>query len=200
MSGHCGWTGKLPSSGDFISRRVPHEFRAPWERWLEGVIVASRANLGAAWRQRFLSAPAWRFVLAPGALSASGWTGVMVPSVDCVGRYYPLTLVGGLGDAPMDAEQALGTLRGWLDAAEQLAASALAPATDPEAFDRAVVALATPPAVSPAPGAARAPRSAWQARESEIAPGWTFSVEGMPGPERYGAMLAGGPASEAALP
>jgi len=56
------------------------------------------------------------------------------------------------------------------------------------------------PAPPQAAGAVRAARSAWQARDSEIAPGWTFSVEGMPGPERYGEMLAGGPASEAALP
>ncbi|MEW5863385.1 MAG: type VI secretion system-associated protein TagF [Pseudomonadota bacterium] len=200
MSARCGWTGKLPSSGDFISRRVPAEFRVPWERWLDGVIVASRANLGAAWRQRFLCAPAWRFVLAPGVLSAQGWAGVMVPSVDCVGRFYPLTLVGGFGNAPIDAEQALAALQEWLNAAEQLAMSALMPATDPQAFDEAVAALAPLPAPPQAAGAVRAARSAWQARDSEIAPGWTFSVEGMPGPERYGEMLAGGPASEAALP
>jgi len=200
VSGRCGWTGKLPASGDFISRRVPAEFRVPWERWLEDVIIASRAMLGTAWQERFLRAPAWRFVLAPGTLSVSGWAGVMVPSVDCVGRFYPLTLVSGLGHSPIDAERALAALHDWFDAAEQLALSALTPATDPQAFDEAVAALAPLPAPPATVGAAPAPRSAWQSRESEIAPGWTFSVEGMPGAERYGEMLAGGPASEAALP
>lgn len=200
MSERWGWTGKLPSSGDFISRRVAAEFRIPWERWLESVIVASRANLGGAWQQRYLCAPAWRFVLAPGALSTSGWAGVMVPSVDCVGRFYPLTLVSGLGRAPLEAEQALMACRDCLNAAEELAMSALAPATDPQAFDDAVAALAALPEMPVASGALRAPRSAWQTRDSELGQGWTFSVEGMPGADRYGEMLAGGSASQAALP
>ncbi|MCX7962473.1 MAG: type VI secretion system-associated protein TagF [Burkholderiales bacterium] len=194
MNGACGWIGKLPSSGDFLVRRVPAEFRAPWERWLDGLIDASREALGAAWRERFLTAPVWRFVLAPGVLTPSGWTGVMAPSVDCVGRYYPLTLVYALGARPLAVDAALTTLSGWLDAAERVATAALSPAIGPEDFDAAVGALAPPP--SPSGTADRgAPRSAWQTRDSELAPGWQFSIEGMPGPERYCEMLAGRPAA-----
>lgn len=193
----CGWTGKLPSSGDFISRRVAAEFRAPWERWLEGVILASRRRLAERWQERFVCSPAWRFVLSPGVLSQAGWTGVMVPSVDRVGRHYPLTLVGTLGEAALDAEQALQTLRGWLDAAERLATAAPAAATDADAFDEAVAALAPPPAAPAAGNQPAIARSAWQSARSEIAPGWRFTLQGMPDPERYCEMLAGRPETEA---
>lgn len=198
MSALCGWTGKLPSSGDFISRRVPEEFRAPWERWLDGAIAASRERLGARWRERFISAPAWRFVLAPGALSRRGWAGVMVPSADRVGRCYPLTLVHVLGTAPLDAERALQAMHGWLDEAEALATAALSSAADPDAFDEAVAALVPAPALAFEDRAAAPPRSAWQTRNSGGASGWGFSVPGMPGPDRYGEMLAGGPEARAA--
>jgi type VI secretion system protein ImpM len=83
-----GWYGKIPGTGDFIARRVPASFSEPWDRWLQDAIEGSQQRLGAGWRDAFLSMPAWRFALGPGVLGASAWAGLMVPSVDAVGRYF----------------------------------------------------------------------------------------------------------------
>ena len=91
-----GWFGKLPTSGDFVTRRVHPYFIEPWDAWLNAMLAGSRERLGDGWRDTFLSAPAWRFVLAPGVIGQDGWAGLIVPSVDSVGRYFPLTVVSEL--------------------------------------------------------------------------------------------------------
>src|SRR6185295_11716490 len=54
-------------------------------------IAASRRELGERWLDLFLKSPMWRFALAPGVCGESAWAGLLVPSVDKVGRYFPLT-------------------------------------------------------------------------------------------------------------
>ena len=87
-----GLFGKLPARGDFVRAGLPGDFVAAWDHWLEEVIGATRARLGAAWLPAFLEAPVWRFALAPGLCGAASVSGLWLPSVDRVGRYYPLTL------------------------------------------------------------------------------------------------------------
>jgi len=204
MSGHaarCGWTGKLPSSGDFLSRRVDAAFAAPWEQWLLAVLAGSRERLRERWQESFLSAPAWRFVLAPGAVSPGAWCGVLVPSVDSVGRYYPLTLVCGLATTRFDPEQGLKALGNWFATAEMLATEALLPTIDIGAFDDSIAALPLPnfPIDRAAPFAARSkPSSAWSSETTEIATGMHFTVEGLPTVEHYCTMLTGKPIQVAA--
>ncbi len=94
-----GWYGKLPHLGDFASRRLPGEFIRTWDVWLQEVLQATRASLGEAWLDCYLTMPIWRFVLLPGLVGPSGWAGVLMPSVDRVGRQFPLTLAVALPSA-----------------------------------------------------------------------------------------------------
>jgi len=87
-----GFYGKLPIVGDFVSRRLPREFIDPWDQWLQSSMSASREELGPQWLNSYLTSPLWRFALSPGITGNSGWIGVLMPSVDRVGRYFPLTL------------------------------------------------------------------------------------------------------------
>jgi type VI secretion system protein ImpM len=87
-----GWYGKIPSLGDFATRRLPVEFVKAWDAWLQEVLPASREALGGAWLDSYLTMPIWRFVFLPGLLTQSGWAGVLMPSVDRVGRHFPLTV------------------------------------------------------------------------------------------------------------
>ena len=64
---------------------------ASWDGWLQECLAASRAALGERWLDIYLTSPAWRFACAAGACGPAPVVGVMVPSVDRVGRYFPLT-------------------------------------------------------------------------------------------------------------
>ena len=59
-------------------------------------VLASQEVLGESWLSHFLISPVWRFVLPSACVNAQSWAGIMLPSVDKVGRYYPLTLVASL--------------------------------------------------------------------------------------------------------
>ena len=93
-----GIYGKLPSHGDFLRRRVPDDFVGVWDAWLQASIAASRSDLGSEWLNLYLTSPAWRFCCDAGVCGANACAGVMVPSVDRVGRYFPLTLVWSVPD------------------------------------------------------------------------------------------------------
>jgi type VI secretion system protein ImpM len=115
-----GWFGKLPNVGDFVSRRLPDAFVRAWDRWLEQGLAQARAELGAAWLAGYLVAPIRRFWLAPGVLDRSGWAGLMMPSVDHVGRHFPLTIA-----QPMETLAAALGARDWYRALDQLARQVL---------------------------------------------------------------------------
>ena len=87
----AGWYGKLPCLGDFASRRLDAEFITPWDAWLQRCIATSRQQLGEQWLDIYLTSPMWRFILAPGICGERACAGVLLPSVDKVGRYFPLT-------------------------------------------------------------------------------------------------------------
>jgi len=139
-----GFYGKLPARGDFLSRRLDAEFIAGWDEWLQRAVRESREALGERWLECFLSAPVWRFVLPAGMHSKPGWVGLMVPSVDRVGRYFPLTLAAPLHHEAIDLAATLAGALGWLDSVEALALEALTPELDFDAFDQRLAAIALP--------------------------------------------------------
>jgi type VI secretion system protein ImpM len=106
-----GFFGKLPGHGDFVRAGLPEEIVEGWDAWVRAGLAESRAALGEAWRDAFLEAPVWRFRFAPGLLGGPGLAGVMAPSVDRAGRYFPLML-GTAMPAPPAPDEA----RAWFDA------------------------------------------------------------------------------------
>jgi len=138
-----GFFGKLPSHGDFLSRRLPRSFVDPWDSWLQTVIASSREQLAEAWLEIYLTSPIWRFAVSPGLCGDRTWTGVLMPSVDRVGRYFPLTLA-----APLNAGSSLMRLLTdadtWYLACEDLALSTLEDNFDIEVFDQTLQALDLP--------------------------------------------------------
>lgn len=123
-----GWYGKLPTLGDFASRRLEPAFIEAWDGWLAAGLAAQREALGGGWVRAYLHSPAWRFVLMPGVIgigrATPAWAGVMMPSVDSVGRYFPLTLVASLSTLPTGAAEAEALL-GWLQRLEDVAVDAM---------------------------------------------------------------------------
>jgi type VI secretion system protein ImpM len=94
----CGLFGKLSAKRDFIALATPRNFLEVWEPWVQASLSASRHQLGDRWQQVFLTTPVWRFWLGA-AICGSTVAGAIMPSLDGVGRYYPLTLhaVGDTG-------------------------------------------------------------------------------------------------------
>ncbi|MDP2004836.1 MAG: type VI secretion system-associated protein TagF [Rubrivivax sp.] len=155
-----GWHGKLPSLGDFASRRLDAAFIEPWDGWLAAGLLALREARPDSWLDAYLGSPSWRFLLMPGVLpgtaGAQAWCGVLMPSVDRVGRYFPLTLVLPLDAGPASAQEG-AALWPWLGRLDELARDALYEDWTAERLEDELARMALP--VS---GAA-APEASWPA-------------------------------------
>jgi type VI secretion system protein ImpM len=119
-----------------VSRRLDGEFVAAWDAWLQKVIGESREALGSTWLESFLSAPVWRFALPAGMFSGAAWIGVLLPSVDRVGRYFPLTIAAPVYEASIDVPATLAKALPWIDSIEARALEALVPELDLDRFDQ----------------------------------------------------------------
>lgn len=88
----AAWFGKLPGLGDFVGRRMPHAFGSDWDHWLRSGLEQLRNESPDQWEQRFVQSPLWFFV-APALVTGKPTCGVVAPSMDRVGRYYPITIL-----------------------------------------------------------------------------------------------------------
>ena len=124
-------------------------------------MASSRAALGDRWLDVYLTSPAWRFAAAAGACGPVPVIGLIVPSVDRVGRYFPLTIVAEL-PAQTSVVAAVTTSGPFFGRAERLVIDTLeSEYVDFENFDERVIELAdellplkVPPRVILAPTAA----------------------------------------------
>lgn len=117
---NSGYYGKIPAVGDFISYNLIRDFVKPWDDWLQTVITETKDALGDEWLNTYLTSPIYRFVLTPGNCGEEGYFGVMIPSVDRVGRYFPFMICTPLPQQANPFEQ-LAQLEEWFDFAEQIA-------------------------------------------------------------------------------
>ena len=178
-----GWYGKLPSLGDFASRRLPPLFVEPCDRWLATALALWRDS-DAAWLDAFLAAPTWRFTLGAGVPfeQSPGYAGVLMPSVDRVGRYFPLTVVRPRGATEVEIPAA------WLQALERLAVAALHDDWNAERFDAELEAIDD--AAESGPAWPEAGRTLWWCeRDGEVSE--PLATTGMPETAALVRLLAG---------
>ena len=190
-----GFYGKLPCRGDFVQRRVPREFVEPWDVWLQECLTLSRLQLQERWLEAYLVSPIWRFALAGGVCGAAAYAGVLLPSVDLVGRYFPLTLVARW-DAGISPFMTACGQDSWFELVQGLALEVLdAPTLDFDDFDRRVAALSS--LIDPTHHSLSSlermlnPVSLWWTEGSnDIAPA-VLCMSGLPDPAGFAAMLSG---------
>jgi len=200
-----GFYGKLPCRGDFLQRRVPADFVDAWDAWLQQSLLESQQTLQGAWLDTYLAAPVWRFMLAARVCGDGTYAGILVPSVDRVGRYFPLTVIAKLesDDCPLDFAC---TNAGWFAAAEALVLDAIAAdALDFDTFDEQVALLRTRidfPALESLQSAVNAfafremtralqPFALWWTQGSDaLSPTW-ISTRGLPDFQAFVPMLSG---------
>ncbi|MEL6364653.1 MAG: type VI secretion system-associated protein TagF [Pseudomonadota bacterium] len=122
-----GYFGKAPARGDFIGRGLPRSLTDGLERWAKAGLAEAKERDAEGWLDAYLVSPVWRFA---GGLGDALWTGVLCPSVDAAGRYFPLAIAAEVAGGDAD-----GDLEGpWFDAADAAVRDALAP----ESFDLAL--------------------------------------------------------------
>jgi len=137
QDGVPGWYGKIASLGDFASRRLPSAFVSQVDDWLQRIIAGSRSQLGERWMDAYLTSPIWRFILFPGAFDEDAWAGLMMPSCDKVGRYFPLFIAALVPHGEPDSRMA-GVLDGWLARIEEIALGTLSTSASLQQFDEAL--------------------------------------------------------------
>lgn len=182
-----GFHGKIPALGDFVTRGLPRDLVDPWHAWLESGVAASREALGDGWFAAFLTAPVWRFALPAGACGPEAVAGVLIPSVDKVGRYFPFTLAATAGGR--DARTLADGAADWYAAAEALALRALAGETAADL----VLGLGTLPVLDAEPTAGAAPDAPalwWTDGSDRVPPGMRASV-GLPTASAFASLLDG---------
>lgn len=139
-----GYYGKLPSYGDFITKRLPQDFIKPWDEFLQVGIAAAKERLPQEWLTHYLNCPPWKFVLGGGICGEQPVAGVTIPSCDRVGRYFNFTLATML---PMYTSPTEFLVRhfDWLNALEDLALAALDEELDQDAIEQAIADFALVP-------------------------------------------------------
>lgn len=136
-----GFYGKLPGTGDFVGRRLTPVFVEKWDHWLQSSLSQSQIMLGDHWLNLYLTSPIWRFAVSGGLCGEQPWCGVMMPSVDSVGRYFPLTIGCPL---PLDANLLQVVEQGyqWFASAEAILIEVLQDQQfNMEIFDAKIVSL-----------------------------------------------------------
>ena len=181
-----GLFGKLPARGDFVQLGLPGGFVRPWDAWLQRVMAASQDRMGADWLPAFLESPIWCFALPPGLCGAGAVLGLLMPSVDRVGRYFPLTLAavfppGARLPAPIVADP-------WLAAAEAAGRTALEEAAAPDEVMRHLPPLDTGASrETPEPGE-------WWTEGGPRVAATRLALAALPDTARFAAMLGEGAA------
>jgi|GEM_PF-2056658 len=124
-----GLFGKIPKRGDFISSALPRSFQDRVENWVRGGFVTAKQN--PDWHAAYLSSPIWQFAAARGFFDNNAWCGVIMPSVDSVGRNFPMII----------AMQTDAVRQDILQIAQSLAQDALVDTVDVQAWENEVVGL-----------------------------------------------------------
>lgn len=203
-----GLFGKLPAKRDFIEYSVDRALMEKWDPWLQQAVATSRELLGEGWLDTYLHAPIWRFWLGPG-ICGIPVIGALMPSVDGVGRYFPLSLIWcGAGEIPPPE---LDEQVDWFTAAEEILLGAL---RDDVRYEGVQAALAQLPPVNREAAAADASipgmfralrteslpdfyraRSCWwvPSHDDGATPARAMLRRGLPAPPDYATMLTGEP-------
>jgi type VI secretion system protein ImpM len=138
----AGLFGKLPAKRDFIGANASRRFLDVWEPWLQAGVATSKQMLGPQWTEAYNRAPIWRFWLGVD-FCGEATIGAFMPSVDGVGRSFPLAVFAGEGEDSL-APPELDPNDEWCEAAELILLAALEPGALLEAIADRVATMPAP--------------------------------------------------------
>lgn len=173
-----GWFGKIPSLGDFATRRLPATFIEPWHQWLSAELSEARLMLGDSWPAIYEAAPISCFSLGPGTVDDCAWHGIVVPSHDRVGRRFPLTIA--LARRP---HESASLSRPWWTALVASGRRALEQVCGADGVEAALEVFAAAPEVpnrEPEPTTLEAGTSTWWAWSEDSSDAVSCLIHGLP--------------------
>lgn len=168
MARISGFYGKIPARGDFVGGGLPPAVVDALDNWMRACLASSRAALGEAWEPSWMEAPIWRF-FAPVAAVELG--GVWLPSIDRVGRTFPLVL----------ATEAASAGPVWMDEAEAIGLAAVTEDLPPDRLAGRLAAVEADPC-TPAPE--------WWTEGAPHRRAGRIASSGLPDPAGFAAFLA----------
>jgi type VI secretion system protein ImpM len=189
-----GFFGKIPSRGDFVLAGLGSAVVNSWDRFISGALTASKASLGAHWTEVWLEAPVWRFALPEAMCGPAPLLGLWMPSIDKVGRHFPLMIASACPGGSPEQMARHGTA--WLDAAEDAGRAAIADDLTPDELSVRVppvpelVAMpdaGLPYGLQPRPGA-----GLWWTDGAPLVPAWGLTLDAVPDAATFTAMLDAG--------
>jgi type VI secretion system protein ImpM len=127
-----GFYGKMPATGDFVTRRLTGDFVRGWDRWLAQHLVPLFGS------EFWPGTTALRFLAGPASFGASA--GIIVQSADRVGRKFPLSVVAQLSEASVG----LADAEAWFAGIEEAAIAAQNGELTPDELDAALAGLPVP--------------------------------------------------------
>lgn len=184
-----GFCGKLPARGDFVASTLPRRFVEPWHDWMQRMLAGSRTLIGEDWLAAWLEAPIWRFLLSPGVCGPDAAVGLWMPSVDRIGRYFPLTFAALAPDA--DPRELLADAGGFLAAAETAGLDAVALDVTPDELAARIAASGRgePGGCGAELGSCPAGGALWWSEGSGRVPPTALATAGLPDEAEFAAML-----------
>lgn len=116
-----GFYGKLPSNGDFLSRNLSHDVTISIDEWFQISMTQLRHRL-PDWSYFFNASPSWFFIVPCNFFSPKPYIGYITPSIDRVGRCFPLIVL-----KEMSKDAILGTeaLEHWFSSTEEIVRNCL---------------------------------------------------------------------------
>ncbi len=187
ISTTIGFFGKLPGAGDFVVRGFDRPLVTALTQWTDKLVGHLKLGAGDDWTTVFdrLHPVAW--VADQGLCGSAPFAGLMRPSLDRVGRRYPLIVGVSLpSDARVAPTAAAG--RAWFDYLEGLLYDAWSPGLGAEALAEALAEAPPFPEIH---------RGASAAAEPIRSGGWHLRWSGEPRAQDLAAHLLNATASAA---
>ncbi|RWX81504.1 type VI secretion system-associated protein TagF [Neorhizobium lilium] len=119
-----GFFGKLRTHGDFVSIGMGRSLQTFLDAWLQAGLQAVQRDGGSDWERQFRAMPSWRFVVGRALWGPATIAGIIVPSLDRVGRSFPLVLAAQLHDFAGHPRR-IRQDETWFTAAEAIAETCL---------------------------------------------------------------------------
>ncbi|KAA9384306.1 type VI secretion system-associated protein TagF [Neorhizobium galegae] len=198
-----GFFGKLPSHGDFVWTGLGRKLHDALDAWLQSSLQAIQAEFGNQWERRFRSMPSWRFIVEQDLWVPATVAGVIVPSLDRVGRSFPLVVAAQLPGFSGDP-RSLCLDDTWFIATEGLAETSARHDFDIDTFTTSLKRLRPPRPGQFDDGVEQSsltsPGTLWWRMNPEDRRMKGFRVSGAPGPSDFLRLFAEDATREAEQP